>query len=409
MGRYQLGDILGSGAMGDVRAAWDLRLHRPVAVKVLRPEVASAPGVRARFEHEARIAARLVHPHVVTVFDTGDEGANAFLVMEQLSGRTLADDVADGPLPTETVRSIGLQVLEALTAAHQIGLVHRDIKPSNLLVAAPLTWKVGDFGIAKSVEATDPGLTSTGLVIGTPAYLAPERLAGAAAGPSADLYALGLVLHEAVTGSRAWRPHQMALPVVPPLEDLGITWAPSLSAVIQRAVDPDQARRFSSAAEMAAQLRSDEAVPAATVAFAGSGTDAGPVSTAVLDGEAMAPSLAVGEELRASRRRRRIMLAVAATALAILAAVLITGTLTTGGGPSPSTPSTLAPATSTVLPPTTAGPSPAGSTPAVPATPGATTTSDAPAPTTAPTTVPPATSTKPGHGHDHGGSSSKGD
>jgi serine/threonine-protein kinase len=361
--------------MGEVRAAWDHRLHRPVAVKSLRPEVASQPGVRARFEQEARTAARLIHPHVVTVFDTGAEGATAFLVMEQLSGRTLADDLAAGPLPTDTVRRLGLQVLDALSAAHGMGLVHRDIKPSNLLVSGPASWKVGDFGIAKSVETTDPGLTSTGLVIGTPAYLSPERIAGAPASVSSDLYALGLVLQEAATGNRVWRPHLMAPPSVPPLEDVGVTGAPSLSAAIQRAVDPDPARRFATAAEMAAQLRLDETAP-------------GP-ATAVLDRTSVDPLVPAPAAAPANRRRRGI-LAAAGSALVILAGVLVALALSSGGSPTPSTTTSVASTTPPVTTTTTALPS----------------TTVAPTPTTRPgVTVAP---TRPEHGRGDGGHGGQG-
>ena len=382
--------------MGEVRAAWDHRLHRPVAVKLLRDEVASQPDVRARFEQEARTAARLVHPNVVTVFDTGEEGSTAFLVMERLSGRTLADDVAEGALPTETVRLLGLQVLEALIAAHHIGLVHRDIKPSNLLVAGPLTWKVGDFGIAKSMEATDPGLTSTGLVIGTPAYLAPERIAGSPASQSSDLYALGLVLHEAATGSRAWRPHTLAPPTVPPLEDLGITWAPLLSAVMQQAVDPDPNRRFSSAEEMAAQLRLSEPtrVPATTVLA----DDGWAPATAVLEETSVGAPLPFAGEVRTPSRRRGVLVA-AALALVILAGVLVAA-LSSSGGKVPSAP--------TSVPPTSTVPSPSASvapTTAAPTTAVAPTdTTEAPVPTTPRTNPGP-----PGKGDNKGHGGGKGD
>jgi serine/threonine protein kinase len=363
--------------MGEVRAAWDHRLDRPVAVKLLRTDVARQPGVRTRFEHEARTAARLIHPNVVTVFDTGEEGATAFLVMEQLSGRTLADDLAAGPLPADTVRSLGLQVLDALAAAHHMGLVHRDIKPSNLLVSGPTTWKVGDFGIAKSVEGTDPGLTSTGLVIGTPAYLSPERIAGAPASASSDLYALGLVLHEAATGDRVWRPHPMAPPSVPPLEDVGVTWAPSLSAAIQRAVDPEPARRFATAADMAAHLRADEPVPVP--------------ATAVLDRTTVDPLAPAPPGTPPSRRRRRLG-GVAATgaALVILAGVLVALALSSGGSPTP-------PMTTSVVPTTV---------PATTATTSLPSTTVATTPTTRPgVTVP---TTKPGHGQGDGGHGGQG-
>src|ERR1700730_3693546 len=174
-GRYEVAEVIGTGGMGEVRAGRDLRLGRDVAIKLLRADMASQPAIRERFEHEARLAARLLHPHVVAVFDSGEEAGVPYLVMERLSGRTLADEIASGPLDCEVVRVIGIQILDALDAAHTANLVHRDVKPGNVLVATPGSWKVGDFGIAKSLEASDPSLTVLGMIIGTPAYLAPER------------------------------------------------------------------------------------------------------------------------------------------------------------------------------------------------------------------------------------------
>ena len=201
-GRYVLGETLGRGGMGEVRAGQDLRLQREVAVKLLHPDLAVQPLVCKRFEAEARSAARLVHPNVVAVFDSGHDRGVPFLVMERLPGRTLADAIDEGPMDPCSVRRMATQVLDALAAAHGAGLIHRDIKPANILVAGPDDWKVADFGIAKGVSTIDPALTATGLVIGTPAYLPPERLAGGQATPSGDLYALGIVLHEALIGDR---------------------------------------------------------------------------------------------------------------------------------------------------------------------------------------------------------------
>jgi serine/threonine protein kinase len=276
-GRYQLGEELGRGGMGVVRAGVDLRLQRDVAVKLLHSEMAAQPGIRDRFEVEARAAASLVHPHVVAVFDSGEEAGIPFLVMERLAGRTLADAIDAGPMDPDAVRELGLQVLDALAAAHASGLIHRDIKPANVLAAGPGNWKVGDFGIAKSVELTDPGLTSTGLVVGTPAYLAPERLAGAAATPGSDLYAVGVVLYEALVGHRSrvqsspaslyWQPR-------PALDQVRPGLPADLVAAVARATMPDPAARFRSAPEMAAWLRlraNGQGVPAAaapTQAFA---------------------------------------------------------------------------------------------------------------------------------------------
>lgn len=142
--RYELIEVVGRGGMGEVWAARDLRLGRSVAVKLLSAHMASEGGVRERFEAEARAAARLSHPNVVQVFDSGEHDGIPYLVMELLPGRTLADDIALGPLDPETVRRIGTEVLGALEASHQAGIVHRDIKPGNVLLTADGRAKVGD-------------------------------------------------------------------------------------------------------------------------------------------------------------------------------------------------------------------------------------------------------------------------
>jgi serine/threonine-protein kinase len=157
--------------------AVDTRLDRPVALKRLRADLADDVAMRRRVETEARLAARLTHPNVVTVFDSGLEAGHPFIVMERLDGRTLRDELAEGPMEHEAVRSMALQVLEALAAAHGIGLIHRDVKPGNILVAGEGTWKVADFGIATSIE-DDHTLTRTGELLGSASYLAPERLEG---------------------------------------------------------------------------------------------------------------------------------------------------------------------------------------------------------------------------------------
>ena len=265
-GRYVLGESLGRGGMGEVRAGQDLRLQRQVAVKLLHPDLAVQPVVCKRFEAEARSAARLVHPNVVAVFDSGHDRGVPFLVMERLPGRTLADAIDEGPMDPYTVRRMVTQVLDALAAAHGAGLIHRDIKPANILVAGHDDWKVGDFGIAKGVSTIDPALTATGLVIGTPAYLPPERLAGGQATPSGDLYALGIVLHEALIGDRVKHGHVVP-PVLsasrlPPLECRRPPLPPDLIEAARRATAPDPANRFSSAQEMSAALGAAAPVPA---------------------------------------------------------------------------------------------------------------------------------------------------
>src|SRR5437660_8496197 len=156
--------------MADVFDGFDQRLRRPVAVKVLRRELAADPDLRRRFEAEARAAARLSHPHVVAVYDTGEDQGRAFIVMERLPGRTLATVIEEGPVDQAWLRRVAIEVLAALGAAHAAGIVHRDIKPGNILIDGAGSAKVADFGIAKSVEAGDPGLTRTGMLIGTTAY-----------------------------------------------------------------------------------------------------------------------------------------------------------------------------------------------------------------------------------------------
>jgi serine/threonine protein kinase len=263
-GRYQLGDRLGEGGMGEVFVAHDLRLDREVALKLLRADLAQQDGMRERVVAEARLAARLTHPHVVGVLDTGEQDGRPFVVMERLSGRTLRDELADGPLPAERVRDVGLQVLRALAAAHELGIVHRDVKPGNILDAGVGTWKVADFGIAKWIHA-DETLTGTGELLGSPAYLAPERIDGQQAGPASDLYAVGVLLYEALTGRKPFEgddPFALAAAIregrFEPPAAIDADADTQITAVIERAMRRDPAERYESAEAMAAALLGDE-------------------------------------------------------------------------------------------------------------------------------------------------------
>ncbi|TKA11829.1 serine/threonine protein kinase [Actinacidiphila oryziradicis] len=184
--------------MGEVWRAVDEVLGRQVAVKVLRNQ-----GVDdvTRFRLEAWTAARLNHPHVVAVYDFGADQDRLYLVMELLDGRSLADELAEYiRLSPERVAAIGAQVAAGLAAAHSEGVLHRDVKPANLLVASDDTVKIADFGIARFADESALDLTATGQVIGTSSYLAPERALGRVGGPAADMYALGCVLYELLTG-----------------------------------------------------------------------------------------------------------------------------------------------------------------------------------------------------------------
>ncbi|MGW8401985.1 protein kinase domain-containing protein, partial [Streptomyces lydicus] len=202
--RYELVEQLGQGGMGTVHRAVDRRLRRTVAVKTLSAELARQPEFLARFQREAHAAAALNHPGVATVHDVGEDAgggsAEPYLVMEYVPGRTLSQVLADGLLPVPQAVDIAGQVLEALEHSHRHAIVHRDIKPANVMLTATGRVKVVDFGIAKALSEVATRLTGTGVAVGTPAYLAPEQINGAETDHRTDLYAVGCLLHELLTG-----------------------------------------------------------------------------------------------------------------------------------------------------------------------------------------------------------------
>jgi serine/threonine protein kinase len=200
--RYVRSSLLGRGGMADVYQATDTVLDREVAVKMLRASAADEHE-RARFLTEARILAQLSHPRLVTILDVGVDSQQPFLVMELVDGKTLAELCSESPLTQAEVASVGAQVAEGLAHVHGSGVVHRDVKPGNILVADDGRAWVSDFGIAKLVGDTTQH-TAEGLAVGTAAYLAPEQANGGGVGPAADVYSLGLVLMEAITGQRAY-------------------------------------------------------------------------------------------------------------------------------------------------------------------------------------------------------------
>ena len=253
--RYELGAVLGRGATGEVLEGHDVKLDRPVAVKILRPDLAADAKARDSFVREARAAAGLAHPSVVAIYDTDVVDGVPYIAMERLPGRTLADEISRGPLDAGTTRAIATQVLEGLRAAHEAGIVHRDLKPGNILLTEGGDAKVADFGIAKSLDDDH----TTGVVVGTAAYVAPERVAGAKATPESDLYSLGVVLYESVTGECPFKretaiatvraAHDGAAPPLPEEVD------PALRGVIERAMAREPSDRYSSASDMLSALR----------------------------------------------------------------------------------------------------------------------------------------------------------
>jgi serine/threonine protein kinase len=276
-GRYEIGAVLGRGGMAEVRAGWDLRLGRAVAVKTLLPGLAEQPTIRRRFDGEARAAARLAHPNAVAVFDVGEEHGVPFLVMEQVVGPTLEEKMRGGPLDARRLRRLGEELLGALDAAHSAGLVHRDVKPANVLMAPDGSAKLGDFGIAKAVvDEKDPTLpvdhTTAGQVMGTMAYMAPERLAGRPATVQSDIYSVGVVLYEGLTGTRPFAAptpiamvHAIDQASPAPLRDCCPGLDPVLVATVERAMARQPEHRFASAAAMSAALRAGGEPPAGAI------------------------------------------------------------------------------------------------------------------------------------------------
>jgi serine/threonine-protein kinase len=240
----ELHEEIGRGGMGTVYKARHLRLGRAVAVKFLDEGLAPRAELEKRFEREARALAALNHPGIVAVHDFGREGERAYLVMEYVEGETLSKSL---PLTPERVRSVAIQICEALAYAHRQGVVHRDIKPDNILLDAQGHVKIADFGIARLLrpEAEDGTVTRTGGIVGSPPYMAPEALAGAPPDPRMDLYSLGVVLYEMQTGRRP----AGVLTALPG----------RLGEVVRKALEPEPRHRYASAEEMRAAL--EDAVP----------------------------------------------------------------------------------------------------------------------------------------------------
>lgn len=206
--RYELGDVIGTGGMGAVYRATDLRLGRTVAVKILRGGPLADDVARARMRSEASLAASINHPGVAQIFDydeaSASHGGLSFMVMELVEGHTLAQLLRErGPMPAEQVMSVVVQVAEGLQAAHEVGVVHRDLKPANVMLTPAGRTVLVDFGIARS--ATSEPLTDTGAMVGTAEYMSPEQAAGRAATPQSDLYALGVMAHHCLTGTSPFR------------------------------------------------------------------------------------------------------------------------------------------------------------------------------------------------------------
>jgi serine/threonine protein kinase len=257
IGRYRVDGLLGTGAMGDVYRAYDPVIDRPVAIKVVRTELAAGSGSEQwlqRFRREARAAGRRFHPNIVAILDFGEDDGMPFLAMEYIDGRSL-DGILKASGPLDPARSVAVitQVLSALGFAHQNGIVHRDVKPSNIMVLNSGEVKVADFGIAR-IDTSE--FTIVGDLLGTPAYMAPEQFAGAPVDKRTDLFAAGVILFEMLTGVKPFRGKSIT-EIISFMETRGPediralnpAVPDSLKRVITKALAFDPARRYADAAE----------------------------------------------------------------------------------------------------------------------------------------------------------------
>jgi serine/threonine-protein kinase len=402
-GRYRLEEVIGRGGMSTVYRASDESLGRTVAVKILLATLADQdPTYSARFEREARAAAALTSSAVVTVYDTGlDEGSH-YIVMEYVSGRSLDEILRDGqPLePAEALR-IGGRVADALAAAHAAGILHRDIKPANVMLAADGAVKVLDFGIARRLDGTS--ITQVASVVGTAAYMAPERALGHAGDERADIYSLGCLLFAMLTGRPPFMGeisaailHQQINAEPPSPSRLRPGIPPELDALVLAMLAKEPEARPANAAELRERIGALEVAGGAATAATRAATAPTAVATAPTAVATARPAVRPGpgpgragrQGFLADHRHRAIVMALATAALVLIVVALLSG----GGSSRQGT--TSSPAGSTTAPPVTTR-----TTPATTSTP---TTSSAPSPTPAPP-APAKPKAKKGHPPGHGG------
>jgi eukaryotic-like serine/threonine-protein kinase len=272
LGPYEVQSPLGAGGMGEVYRARDTRLGRDVAIKVLPSHLSSDPDLKARFEREAKAISALSHPHICHLYDIGSQDGTDYLVMELLEGETLADRLKKGPLPLKQALQYGIQIAEALEKAHSSGIMHRDLKPGNIMLTKSGA-KLLDFGLAKpaqnaaklasgSMATMSKPLTVEGMIVGTFQYMAPEQVQGQDADARSDLFALGAVLYEMMTGNRAFAGKSQVsvmsaiLEKEPePVSSAQPMASPALDHVIQRALAKDPNDRWQTARDLIHELK----------------------------------------------------------------------------------------------------------------------------------------------------------
>lgn len=271
-GRYTVRTPIGEGAFSVTYRAVDTSLQRDVAIKVLREQYAVHEGFDSRFEREARSAARISHPNVISVYDYGRQGHLPYIVMQYVDGPNLKEYVREeGPLTVEEAINFARQILDGLAAIHDEGIIHRDVKPQNVLIDTGLQAKITDFGVA--FVTVDPGLTETGMAVGTAAYMAPEQASGEPVGPQADLYAVGVILYELLTGRlpfpgdnpvQVMYRHVNEMPEPP--RSLNRSVPLGVEAVILKALAKDPYDRFPDARTMVDALISPGSAASETIA-----------------------------------------------------------------------------------------------------------------------------------------------
>ncbi|MGB5984264.1 MAG: serine/threonine-protein kinase [Desulfobacterales bacterium] len=261
-GRYQITGEIGRGTMGVVYEAHDPQIDRRIALKVLRQDWITSEEIVQRFIKEARAIGRLSHPKIVTVYDVGQDHGTIYIAMEYLDGQPLNDIIREGRLPMADNIIIAIQVAEALDYAHQKGIVHRDIKPGNIIFISDKLVKVTDFGIARIEDPAGLQQTQAGEILGTPMYMSPEQVLGQPVDGRSDIYALGVILYELVTGQRPFKGNNLASIFhsithdVPPAPDrIQTSLPPDLASAIMKAMDKKPGNRFQNGGEMIEALR----------------------------------------------------------------------------------------------------------------------------------------------------------
>ena len=269
VGPYEVQAPIGAGGMGEVYRAVDARLGRDVALKILPGSFSQDSDRLRRFEQEARAVAALNHPNILAVFDIGQQDGAPFLVSELLEGESLRAVLDRGPLPQRKAIEYGVQIAQGLAAAHEKGIVHRDLKPENIFVTKDGRIKILDFGLAKLAQAAEEpngatlmtAGTAAGVVLGTPGYMAPEQVRGHAADARTDIFALGAVLYEMLSGSRAFRRDTPAESMTAALRedpaefpDATHPVSPALDRIVRRCLEKNSAERFQSARDLSFAL-----------------------------------------------------------------------------------------------------------------------------------------------------------